>query len=190
MFVGPGVTTTNDNTMGRHAARTRSSRGALLRRACRVGGGAVLLPGVEVGEEAFVAAGAVVTRDVPRAGGRDGRAGAARARGRRRGAARALALRRRAERAPPALDRRASRTARRRRDAALGALAGSTAVAALAAEFGRVWRRGSAPLPREADDVLQAAVEAGGRRPSRWPWPAIRRRRRARTRCSTCSPRS
>ena len=28
------------------------------------GGGAVLLPGVEVGEEAFVAAGAVVTRDV------------------------------------------------------------------------------------------------------------------------------
>jgi UDP-2-acetamido-3-amino-2,3-dideoxy-glucuronate N-acetyltransferase len=40
-------------------------RGARLRRACRVGGGAVLCPGVEVGEEAFVAAGAVVTRDVP-----------------------------------------------------------------------------------------------------------------------------
>ena len=40
-------------------------RGATLRRACRVGGGAVLTPGVEVGEEAFVAAGAVVTRDVP-----------------------------------------------------------------------------------------------------------------------------
>ncbi len=40
-------------------------RGAMLRRACRVGGGVVLTPGVEVGEEAFVAAGAVVTRDVP-----------------------------------------------------------------------------------------------------------------------------
>jgi UDP-2-acetamido-3-amino-2,3-dideoxy-glucuronate N-acetyltransferase len=40
-------------------------RGAILRRACRLGGGAVLLPGVEVGEEAFVGAGAVVTRDVP-----------------------------------------------------------------------------------------------------------------------------
>ena len=40
-------------------------RGARLRRACRVGGGAVLCPGVEVGEEAFIAAGAVVTRDVP-----------------------------------------------------------------------------------------------------------------------------
>jgi len=35
-----------------------------LRAIRRVGGGAVLLPGVEVGEEAFVAAGAVVTRDV------------------------------------------------------------------------------------------------------------------------------
>jgi acetyltransferase-like isoleucine patch superfamily enzyme len=37
----------------------------MLRRACRVGGGTVLTPGVEIGEEAFVAAGAVVTRDVP-----------------------------------------------------------------------------------------------------------------------------
>jgi UDP-2-acetamido-3-amino-2,3-dideoxy-glucuronate N-acetyltransferase len=36
-----------------------------LRRACRIGGGALLTPGVEIGEEAFVAAGAVVTRDVP-----------------------------------------------------------------------------------------------------------------------------
>jgi len=39
--------------------------GAMLRRACRVGGGVTLCPGVEVGEEAFVAAGAVVTRDLP-----------------------------------------------------------------------------------------------------------------------------
>jgi acetyltransferase-like isoleucine patch superfamily enzyme len=38
--------------------------GAILRRACRIGGGAVLVPGVEIGEEAFVAAGAVVTNDV------------------------------------------------------------------------------------------------------------------------------
>lgn len=67
VFVGPGVTLTNDNTMGRHA-RGEPLHGALLRRACRVGGGAVLCPGVEIGEEAFVAAGAVVAADVaPRA---------------------------------------------------------------------------------------------------------------------------
>jgi acetyltransferase-like isoleucine patch superfamily enzyme len=64
VFVGPGVTTTNDDTMARHAPHT-PLRGATLRRACRIGGGAVLTPGVEVGEEAFVAAGALVTRDVP-----------------------------------------------------------------------------------------------------------------------------
>lgn len=64
VFVGPGATTTNDNTMARHGEETLL-RGATLRRACRVGGGTVLTPGVEIGEEAFVAAGAVVTRDVP-----------------------------------------------------------------------------------------------------------------------------
>jgi acetyltransferase-like isoleucine patch superfamily enzyme len=64
VFLGPGATTTNDDTMSRHGPEM-PLRGAILRRACRIGGGAVLTPGVEVGEEAFVAAGAVVTRDVP-----------------------------------------------------------------------------------------------------------------------------
>jgi UDP-2-acetamido-3-amino-2,3-dideoxy-glucuronate N-acetyltransferase len=64
VFVAPGVLLTNDPTAGRRGA-DEELRGAVLRRACRVGGGAVLLPGVEVGEEAFVGAGAVVTKDVP-----------------------------------------------------------------------------------------------------------------------------
>ena len=64
VFVGPGVTTTNDDTMSRHD-KSYALRGPVLRRACRVGGGVTLCPGVEIGEEAFVAAGAVVTRDVP-----------------------------------------------------------------------------------------------------------------------------
>lgn len=63
VFLGPGVLTTNDDAMGRHP-RGEPLRGPVFRRACRVGGGVVLVPGVEVGEEAFVAAGAVVTRDV------------------------------------------------------------------------------------------------------------------------------
>jgi UDP-2-acetamido-3-amino-2,3-dideoxy-glucuronate N-acetyltransferase len=64
VFVAPGVVLTNDPTAGRRTGG-QPLRGAVLRRGCRVGGGAVLLPGVEVGEEAFVGAGAVVTRDVP-----------------------------------------------------------------------------------------------------------------------------
>jgi UDP-2-acetamido-3-amino-2,3-dideoxy-glucuronate N-acetyltransferase len=63
VFLGPGVVTTNDNTMGRHPA-AEPLQGPVLRRGCRVGGGAVLTPGTVVGEEAFVAAGAVVVRDV------------------------------------------------------------------------------------------------------------------------------
>jgi acetyltransferase-like isoleucine patch superfamily enzyme len=64
VFVGPGVLTTNDSTMARHGP-DYPVVGCTLRRACRIGGAAVLVPGVEVGEEAFVAAGAVVTKDVP-----------------------------------------------------------------------------------------------------------------------------
>ncbi|HZU60807.1 MAG TPA: DapH/DapD/GlmU-related protein [Solirubrobacteraceae bacterium] len=63
VFLGPGVQMANDNTMGRHP-RGESLRGPVVRRAARVGAGAVLLPGVEIGAEAFVAAGAVVVRDI------------------------------------------------------------------------------------------------------------------------------
>src|SRR4051794_11066857 len=67
VFIGPGVFTYNDNAMGRND-RSVALTGAVLRRACRVGGGVRILPGVEIGEEAFVATGAIVTRDVaPRA---------------------------------------------------------------------------------------------------------------------------
>lgn len=64
VFLGPGVVTTNDHAMGRHP-RGEALLGPVFRRACRVGGGVVVLPGIEIGEEAFVAAGAIVTRDVP-----------------------------------------------------------------------------------------------------------------------------
>jgi acetyltransferase-like isoleucine patch superfamily enzyme len=63
VFVGPGVTLTNDNTMDRHGPEFEFE-GPLLRRACRIGGGSTICPGVEIGEEAFVAAGAVVSADV------------------------------------------------------------------------------------------------------------------------------
>jgi acetyltransferase-like isoleucine patch superfamily enzyme len=57
--------TTNDNFMGRTERRHELIAGPTIRRGARVGGGAVLCPGIEIGEEAFVGAGAVVTKDVP-----------------------------------------------------------------------------------------------------------------------------
>ena len=64
VFIAPCVVTTNDNFMGRTERRKELMRGPTIRRGARVGGGAVLLPGIEIGEEAFVGAGAVVTKDV------------------------------------------------------------------------------------------------------------------------------
>ncbi len=42
---------------------------------------------------------------------------------------------------------------------ALGVLAAATTGAVVASEIGRVWRRGSAPLPTETDDIVGAAEE-------------------------------
>ena len=64
VFIAPRVVTTNDDFMGRTERRRALVKGPLIRRGARVGGGAILLPGVEIGEEAFVGAGAVVTRAV------------------------------------------------------------------------------------------------------------------------------
>jgi acetyltransferase-like isoleucine patch superfamily enzyme len=65
VFIAPCVVTTNDNFMGRTEERRSLMKGPTIRRGARVGGGAILCPGVEIGEEAFVGAGAVVTKDVP-----------------------------------------------------------------------------------------------------------------------------
>jgi len=65
VFIAPCVQTTNDNFMGRTEKRHELMKGPTIRRGARVGGGAVLCPGVEIGAEAFVGAGAVVVKDVP-----------------------------------------------------------------------------------------------------------------------------
>jgi acetyltransferase-like isoleucine patch superfamily enzyme len=65
VFVAPCVVTTNDNYMGRTQKRFAEVGGPTIRRGARIGGGAILLPGIEIGEEAFVGAGALVRHDVP-----------------------------------------------------------------------------------------------------------------------------
>jgi acetyltransferase-like isoleucine patch superfamily enzyme len=64
VFIAPCVVTTNDNYMGRTEKRHAEIKGPTIRRGARIGGGAILCPGIEIGEEAFVGAGAVVTKNV------------------------------------------------------------------------------------------------------------------------------
>ncbi|MBI2567547.1 MAG: N-acetyltransferase [Candidatus Schekmanbacteria bacterium] len=59
VFVGPGVITLNDKTM-----TGKELRGPIVRAGARIGGGSVLLPGVEIGRAAIVGAGSVVTKSV------------------------------------------------------------------------------------------------------------------------------
>lgn len=63
VFIGPGVNTFNDPWGGRRP-EGEPLTGPRIHRRSRIGGGALLLPGVEIGEDAFVAAGALVSRDV------------------------------------------------------------------------------------------------------------------------------
>ena len=63
VFISVLVSSTNDNSIGARAY-SDGMLGPVIRRGVRVGSGAALLPGVEIGEDAVVAAGAVVTNDV------------------------------------------------------------------------------------------------------------------------------
>src|ERR1700704_6288497 len=66
VFCGPRVITMNDKRISHRRADVPFVReGPRIERAARVGGGAVLLPGVTIGSNAFVGAGSVVTKDVP-----------------------------------------------------------------------------------------------------------------------------
>lgn len=64
VFFGPGVTLTND----RYPLKLRDEyipEGPIIEDGVTLGGGVVVLPGVRIGHDSFVAAGAVVTSDVP-----------------------------------------------------------------------------------------------------------------------------
>ena len=63
VFIGPHVTFTNDkNPRVRGEWKLLETR---VKKGASIGAGAVILPGVTIGEYAIVGAGAVVTKDVP-----------------------------------------------------------------------------------------------------------------------------
>jgi acetyltransferase-like isoleucine patch superfamily enzyme len=62
VFIGPNAVLTNDRYP---PSGIGGLRGPHIRDSAAIGAGATLLPGVSIGEGSMVAAGAVVTRDVP-----------------------------------------------------------------------------------------------------------------------------
>jgi acetyltransferase-like isoleucine patch superfamily enzyme len=63
VFIGPQATFTNDRFP--RSKQPFEVPVTIVRRGATIGAGAVILPGVTVGERAMVGAGAVVTKDVP-----------------------------------------------------------------------------------------------------------------------------
>jgi len=64
VFIGPNVTFTND-AFPRSRKRPEKFAQTILRAGASIGANATVLPGITIGRGAMVAAGAVVTRDVP-----------------------------------------------------------------------------------------------------------------------------
>jgi acetyltransferase-like isoleucine patch superfamily enzyme len=64
VFIGPNVTFTNDK-FPRSKAYPEKFPVTTVSKGASIGGGAVILPGLTIGEHAMVGAGAVVTHDVP-----------------------------------------------------------------------------------------------------------------------------
>lgn len=65
VFVAPNVTTSNDNYAGRTQQRHKHYKGITVLHGGRIGAGATVLPGKKIGPDGFLAAGSVLTRDLP-----------------------------------------------------------------------------------------------------------------------------
>ena len=63
VFIGPHVCSANDNSIGLRSGVTR--KGPHVCRGASIGIGAILMAGITIGEQAIVAAGALVDEDVP-----------------------------------------------------------------------------------------------------------------------------
>jgi len=65
VFVAPCVATSNDNFVGRTEERFKHFKGVTVEKGARIGVNAIILPGKIISADSLVAAGAVITRDVP-----------------------------------------------------------------------------------------------------------------------------
>jgi acetyltransferase-like isoleucine patch superfamily enzyme len=65
VFIGPNVTFTND-LFPRSKHYPASFPRLIVKKGASIGGGATILPGLEIGENAMIGAGSVVTKSVPK----------------------------------------------------------------------------------------------------------------------------
>jgi acetyltransferase-like isoleucine patch superfamily enzyme len=64
VFIGPGVTITNDRFPLRQRDTYKPER-CVIEDGVTIGGGVTIVPGITIGEDSFIAAGAIVTKDIP-----------------------------------------------------------------------------------------------------------------------------
>ncbi len=65
VFVAPCVATSNDNFVGRTKERFKNFKGVIIKKGARIGVNSTILPGKTIEEDSLVAAGALVSKDVP-----------------------------------------------------------------------------------------------------------------------------
>jgi acetyltransferase-like isoleucine patch superfamily enzyme len=64
VFIGPGCTFLNDKLPGR-LPKMKTPIGPTVEDEVMIGGGCTILPGVRIGKQSFIAAGTVVSKDIP-----------------------------------------------------------------------------------------------------------------------------
>ena len=64
VFIGPSVTFTNEK-YPRSKIRPNALAQTFIKKGASIGGGSVIIPGITIGEEAMIGAGAIITKVVP-----------------------------------------------------------------------------------------------------------------------------
>lgn len=65
VFIAPNVFTSNDNYAGRDKERLKHFKGITVLKGGRLGVGCIVMPGITIGQDAFVGAGSLITRNIP-----------------------------------------------------------------------------------------------------------------------------
>ncbi len=66
VFIGPNVTFTNDKVPRSKSYDISKLKNTIVKKGASIGGNTTILPGVEIGEYAFIGAGSVVTKNIER----------------------------------------------------------------------------------------------------------------------------